>query len=43
MDYYNGMFTTQLVEGVTIQKGLHPDRLVLSPRERCSGLDDRRG
>ena len=33
VDYYNGVFTTQLVEGVTIQTGLHPDRLVLVPEK----------
>jgi uncharacterized protein YegJ (DUF2314 family) len=33
MDYYNGIFTTQMVEGVTIQKGLHPDRLVRVPEK----------
>lgn len=33
MDYYNGVFTTQMVEGVTIQKGLHPERLVRVPEK----------
>ena len=33
MDYYNGIFTTQMVEGVTLQKGLHPDRLVRVPEK----------
>ena len=33
MDYYNGIFTTQMVEGVTLQKGLHPERLVRVPEQ----------
>ena len=33
MDYYNGIFTTQMVEGVTLQKGLHPERLVRVPEK----------
>jgi uncharacterized protein YegJ (DUF2314 family) len=33
VDYYNGVFTTQLVEGVTIQIGLHPERLVRVPEK----------
>ena len=33
MDYYNGIFTTQMVEGVTLQKGLHPDHLVRVPEK----------
>ncbi len=33
MDYYNGIFTTQMVEGVTLQKGLHPERFVRVPEQ----------
>lgn len=31
VDYYNEVFTVQMVEGVTLQHGLHPERLVLVP------------
>jgi uncharacterized protein YegJ (DUF2314 family) len=34
VDYYNGSFTVQMEEGVTLQLGLHPDRFVLVPNER---------
>jgi len=33
MDYYNGIFTTQMVEGVTLRMGLHPERLVRVPEK----------
>lgn len=31
VDFYNNNFTVQLEEGVTLQLGLHPDRLTLVP------------
>ncbi|HET9589988.1 MAG TPA: DUF2314 domain-containing protein [Anaerolineales bacterium] len=31
VDYYNGVFTVELVEGVTVDRGLHPERLVAVP------------
>lgn len=31
VDYYNGAFTTQMVEGVTIEMGYHPENLVRVP------------
>ena len=31
VDYYNGAFTTQMVEGVTLERGFHPENLVRIP------------
>mgnify|MGYP001219772287 CR=1 FL=1 len=31
VDYYNGAFTTQMVEGVTLDKGFHPNNMVRIP------------
>jgi len=31
VDYYNGAFTTQMVEGVAITTGYHPDNMVRVP------------
>lgn len=31
VDYYNGAFTTQMVEGVTLDQGFHPNNLVRVP------------
>jgi uncharacterized protein YegJ (DUF2314 family) len=31
VDYYNGAFTTQMVEGVTLDKGFHPNNLARIP------------
>lgn len=33
VDYYNGAFTTQMVEGVTLETGFHPESLVRIPVE----------
>lgn len=33
VDFYNGAFTTQMVEGVTLDKGYHPNDLVRVPVE----------
>lgn len=33
VDYYNGAFTTQMVEGVTLDNGFHPNSLVRVPVE----------
>lgn len=33
VDYYNGAFTTQMVEGVTLDQGFHPNNLVRVPVE----------
>lgn len=33
LDYYNGAFTTQMVEGVTVTQGYHPEQLVRVPVE----------
>lgn len=33
VDYFNGAFTTQMVEGVSLDKGFHPDNLVRVPVE----------
>ncbi|MBI4760536.1 MAG: DUF2314 domain-containing protein [Chloroflexi bacterium] len=33
VDYYNGAFTTQMVEGVTVSQGYHPNNLVRVPVE----------
>lgn len=33
LDYYNGAFTTQMVEGVTLAQGYHPEQLVRIPVE----------
>lgn len=33
VDYYNGAFTTQMVEGVTVTQGYHPEQLVRVPVE----------
>ena len=33
VDYYNGVFITHMVEGVTIQTGFHPDSFVHVPLE----------
>ena len=33
MDYYNGAFTTQMVEGVSLDKGYHPNNMVRVPVE----------
>ena len=33
VDYYNGIFTVEMVEGVTVQQGLHPEHLVRVPLE----------
>ena len=31
VDFYNGAFTTQMVEGVTLERGFHPENLVRVP------------
>lgn len=31
IDYYNGAFTTRMVEGVTLETGFHPESLVRIP------------
>ncbi|HLF73944.1 MAG TPA: DUF2314 domain-containing protein [Anaerolineales bacterium] len=31
VDYYNGVFTVEMVEGVTVEHGLHPGRFVQVP------------
>lgn len=33
LDYYNGAFTTQMVEGVTLETGFHPESPVRIPVE----------
>lgn len=33
LDYYNGAFTTQMVEGVTVTQGYHPEQFVRVPVE----------
>jgi len=33
IDYYNGAFTTYMIEGVTLEKGFHPDSLARIPVE----------
>mgnify|MGYP001031146814 CR=1 FL=1 len=33
LDYYNGAFTTQMVEGVNITQGYHPEQMVRVPVE----------
>jgi uncharacterized protein YegJ (DUF2314 family) len=33
IDYYNGAFTTQMVEGVTLERGFHPESFVRIPVE----------
>lgn len=33
VDFYNGAFTTQMVEGVTVSQGYHPNNLVRVPVE----------
>lgn len=33
VDYYNGAFTTQMVEGVTVTQGYHPEQMVRVPVE----------
>ena len=33
LDYYNGAFTTQMVEGVTVTQGYHPEQMVRIPVE----------
>jgi len=33
VDYYNGAFTTQMVEGVSLDKGYHPNNMVRVPVE----------
>ncbi|HAV77483.1 MAG TPA: hypothetical protein DCX53_09020 [Anaerolineae bacterium] len=33
LDYFNGAFTTQMVEGVALTQGFHPDQVVRIPVE----------
>lgn len=33
LDYYNGIFTTQMVEGVSLTQGFHPEHFVKIPVE----------
>ena len=33
LDFYNGKFTTQMVEGVSLQPGFHPEQFVRIPVE----------
>jgi len=34
VDYYDGAFTIQMIEGVTIERGIHPDSYVQVPLKR---------
>jgi len=34
VDYYNGAFTIQMIEGVTINTGVHPNRYIQAPLDK---------